>query len=160
MLPVTLTYYGLGKNYTDVAKTVPGPSTDYFGALARKHDLYIVAGLSERQEHLAYNVAVLIAPDEEIDGNCRKVRLPRGEAGTEIALGSEYPLFDTRFGRVCLMICYDGLFPEPARELTKRGAELTTFPVWCCKPLPARARALENHAYLASSNYTDPTPAG
>jgi predicted amidohydrolase len=53
------------------------------------------------------------------------------------------------------MVCYDGFFPEPARELTARGAEVIAWPVWGCNPLLAAARACENHTYLVSSTYTD-----
>jgi predicted amidohydrolase len=53
------------------------------------------------------------------------------------------------------MICYDGFFPEVARELSNRGAEVIAWPVWGCNPLLARARACENHVYLASSTYED-----
>ncbi|MCI0748093.1 MAG: hypothetical protein L0Y58_22030, partial [Verrucomicrobia subdivision 3 bacterium] len=48
VLPETLTYFGLGKSYAECAEPIPGPSADYFGSLAKKHDLYIVAGLIER----------------------------------------------------------------------------------------------------------------
>jgi len=54
-----------------------------------------------------------------------------------------------------MMVCYDGFFPEVARELTNRGAEIIAFPVWGCNPLLARARACENHVYVVSSTYTD-----
>jgi hypothetical protein len=53
-----------------------------------------------------------------------------------------------------MMVCYDGFFPEVARELTNRGAEVIAWPVWGCNPLLARARATENHVYLISSTYT------
>ncbi|MCH7729255.1 MAG: carbon-nitrogen hydrolase family protein, partial [Planctomycetes bacterium] len=155
VLPETLTYYGLGKGYADVAEPVPGPSTDYFGKLAEKHNLYVVAGLLERDKHLVYNVAVLIGPDGQIVGKYRKVCLPRSEAEGGIAPGNDFPVFETRFGKVGMMVCYDGFFPEPARELTKRGAEVIAWPVWGCNPLLARARSTENHVYLISSTYTD-----
>jgi predicted amidohydrolase len=48
VLPETLTYYGTGKRMDECAEPVPGPSTEYFGQLAKKHDLHIVAGLIER----------------------------------------------------------------------------------------------------------------
>lgn len=51
------------------------------------------------------------------------------------------------------MICYDGFFPEPARQLSNNGAELIAFPVAGCNPLLAAARACENHVFLASSTY-------
>ena len=54
-----------------------------------------------------------------------------------------------------MMVCYDGFFPEVARELTNRGAEVIAWPVWGCNPLLARARACENHVYLVSSTYED-----
>ena len=57
--------------------------------------------------------------------------------------------------KIGLMICYDGFFPEVARELTNRGAEIIAWPVWGCNPLLGRARACENHVYVVSSTYTD-----
>lgn len=155
VLPETLTYYGTGLKYVDAAEPVPGPSTDYFGELAMKHDLYIVAGLLERDKHLVYNVAVLLGPDGKIVGKYRKVTLPRGEIEGGIMPGDEYPVFDTRFGKVGMMICYDGFFPEVARELSNNGAEVIAWPVWGCNPLLGAARACENHVYVISSTYTD-----
>jgi len=155
VLGETLTYPGLGRAYHEVAEPVPGPSTDYFGELARRHDLYIVAGLLERDGALVYNVAALIGPDGKLVGKYRKVCLPRGEVEGGIAPGSDYPVFATRFGRLGLMVCYDGFFPEVARELTNRGAEVIAWPVWGCNPLLARARACENHVYLVSSTYEE-----
>ena len=46
-----------------------------------------------------------------------------------------------------MMVCYDGFFPEVARELTNRGAEVIAWPVWGCNPDLAAARACENHVY-------------
>lgn len=155
VLPETLTYYGLGKSYAECAEPVPGPSTDYFGGLAKKHDLYLVAGLLERERHLVYNVAVLIGPDGKVIGKYRKAALPRSEIAGGIAPGSEYPVFDTRFGKVGMMVCYDGFFPEVARQLAMRGAEIIAWPVWGCNPMLASARACENHVYLVSSTYED-----
>lgn len=155
VLGETLTFVGLGKSYIDCAEPVPGPSTDYFGQLARRHGVYIVAGLLERAGHLVYNVAVLIGPQGELVGKYRKVCLPRGEVDGGIAPGDEYPVFHTRFGKVGMMVCYDGFFPEVARELTNRGAEIIAWPVWGCNPQLARARACENHVYLVSSTHED-----
>lgn len=156
VLPETLTYYGLGKSYADCAEPVPGPSTDYFGTLAREHSLYIVAGLLERDGHLVYNVAALIGPDGKFIGKYRKVALPRSEIAGGITPGNEYPVFNTRFGKLGMMVCYDGFFPEVARELTNRGAEVIAWPVWGCNPLLAAARACENQVYLVSSTYEGP----
>jgi predicted amidohydrolase len=153
VLPETLT--AVGREYVDAAEPIPGPSTAYFGGLAKRHGLYLVAGLVERDRHLIYNAAVLIGPDGEVVGKYRKVSLPRGEIEAGITAGCDYPVFDTRFGRVGMMICYDGFFPEVARALSTRGAEVIAWPVAGCNPLLAAARACENHVYLVSSTYTD-----
>ncbi len=153
VLPETLTVTGLA--YVDSAEPIPGPSTAYFGELARKHKLHIVAGLVEREGHLIYNVAVLIGPDGRLIGKYRKVALPRTEIEAGVAPGHDYPVFDTRFGKVGMMVCYDGFFPEVARQLSNRGAEVIAFPVAGCNPLLAAARACENHVFLVSSTYTD-----
>lgn len=155
VLPETLTYFGTGKQMVECAEPVPGPSTDYFGTLAREHDLYLVAGLVERDGALAYNTAALIGPDGKLVGKYRKVTLPRSEIESGIQPGHEYPVFDTRFGKVGMMVCYDGFFPEVARKLTLNGAEVIAWPVWGCNPLLASARACENHVYVVSSTYTD-----
>lgn len=155
VLPETLTHTKTGKAYADCAEPIPGPSTDFFGALAKKHDCYIVSGLLERDRHLVYNVAVLSGPDGKIVGKYRKTTLPRGEIEGGIAPGKEYPVFPTRFGKVGMMVCYDGFFPEVARELSKNGAEVIAFPVAGCNPALASARACENHVYVVSSTYCD-----
>lgn len=156
VLPETLTYFGLGRKFPECAEQVPGPSTEYFGALAKQHNFYIVAGLVERDGPLIYNTAALLGPDGALAGKYRKVTLPRGEIEAGIAPGSDYPVFSTRFGILGIMICYDGFFPEVARELTNRGAEVIAWPVWGCNPLLAQARACENQIYLVSSTYEPP----
>ena len=155
VLGETLTSVAIGKTFAEVAEPIPGPSTRFFGELARKYQLYVVAGLVERDGHLVFNTAVLLGPDGQLVGKYRKTSLPRDEVKAGICPGSDYPVFDTRFGKVGLMICYDGFFPEVARELANRGAEIIAWPVWGCNPLLARARACENHVYVVSSTYED-----
>lgn len=155
VLGETLTYYGTGKTMAECAEAVPGPSTAYFGRLAKEHGLYIVAGLVEREGKTLYNTAALLGPDGTMVGKYRKVTLPRSEIEHGITPGHDYPVFETRFGKVGMMVCYDGFFPEVARGLTIKGAEVIAWPVWGCNPLLAAARACENHVYIVSSTYTD-----
>ncbi|MCR9294136.1 MAG: carbon-nitrogen hydrolase family protein [bacterium] len=155
VLPETLTYYASGRSYAEVAEPVPGPSTDYFAQLAQKHQLHLVVGLLERDEHLVYNVAVLLGPNGEIVGKYRKTCLPRGEIEGGITPGESYPVYETAIAKIGMMVCYDGFFPEVARELTKNGAEIIAFPVWGCNPVLSAARAAENHVFVVSSTYTD-----
>jgi predicted amidohydrolase len=156
VLPETLTLVANGLSYLEAAESIPGPSTDYFGEFARKHNYYLVAGLMERAAPLIYNVAVLIAPDGKVAGKYRKCALPRAEIEGGVTPGHDYPVFDTRFGKLGMMVCYDGFFPEVARQLTFNGAEVIAFPVWGCNPALAAARACENHVYIASSTYMKP----
>ena len=155
VLGETVPSVGVRQQASETAEPIPGPTTDYFGALARKHELHVALSLYEREGHLVYNTAVLLGPDGRLIGKYRKVCLPHGEVENGIVPGGEYPVFATRFGKVGLMICYDGFFPEVARELSNRGAEVIAWPVWGCNLLLARARACENHVYLVSSTYMD-----
>ena len=139
----------------EAAEPIPGPTTEHFGGLARRHGLHVVLSLLERSGPLIHNTAVLIGPDGRLIGRYRKVCLPPGEAARGIAPGHDYPVFETAIGRVGLMVCYDGFFPEVARQLTAGGAEVIAWPVWGCNPLLARARAAENRVYLVSSTFMD-----
>lgn len=156
VLGETLTYANTGLELPAVAESFPGPSTEYFGMLARQNNLYIVAGLVERDQHLIYNTAALIGPDGRLVGKYRKVALTDGEIEKGLQPGQGYPVFETRFGKVGLMVCFDGFFPEVARQLSNRGAEVIAWPVWGCNPLLAAARACENHVYVVSSTYEYP----
>jgi predicted amidohydrolase len=138
------------------AEPVPGPTTEYFGRIAEENHIHIVLSLYERDAHLIYNTAVLLGPSGKLIGKYRKVCLPHGEVEKGVAPGSEYPVFDTALGKVGLMICYDGFYPEVAGTLSANGAEIIAWPVWGCDPLLARARACENRVHLVSSTFTDP----
>jgi predicted amidohydrolase len=156
VLGETVPYVNVKLKPHETAEAIPGPTTDYFGKLAALHKLHIVLSLYERDRHLVCNTAVLLAPDGKLIGKYRKVCLPHGEVEKGVAPGSDYPVFDTSFGKVGLMVCYDGFFPEVARELANRGAEVIAWPVWGCNPSLATARACENHVYLISSTYMQP----
>jgi len=160
VLGETLTYAYTGHKMAECAEPIPGgPSCQYFGELAKKYNMYIVPGLVERgsgaDANVIYNTAALIGPDGSVVGKYRKTCLPRSEVDAGVCPGSDYPVFNTRFGKVGLMVCYDGFFPEVARQLTNNGAEVIAWPVWGCNPLLARARACENHVYVVSSTYED-----
>jgi predicted amidohydrolase len=156
VLGETVPSVGVRQKAYETAEVIPGPTTDYFGGLARKNHLHIVLSLHERDGHLVYNTAVLLGPEGRLIGKYRKVCLPPGEVADGIAPGKDYPVFDTKFGKVGLMVCYDGFFPEVARELSNRGAEVIAWPVYGCNPLLAQARACENHVYLVSSAFMEP----
>ncbi len=146
---------GVTNLFAEAAEPIPGPTTDFYGKVAQKNDCYIVVGLPERDGHHVYNVSVLLGPDGAVTGKYRKVTLPREEIQQGISPGYEYPVFDTRFGKVGMMICYDVFFPEVARELAMNGAEVIALPIWGGNPLLAAARCAENGVFLVSSTYSD-----
>ncbi len=164
LLPEGVTVVGTGKVYADVAEAVPGPTTARLGELARREHAWVVAGLFERDGSAIYNTAVLIDRNGKYAGKYRKVYLPREEYEGGLTPGSEFPVFDTDFGKIGMMICWDVQYADPARGLALRGAELILMPIWGGSEPLARARALENHVFLVSSGYDFPStvidPAG
>jgi len=156
-LPEGITQVGTKYQYADVAEPIPGPSTRLLGRQAKKHHLYIVAGLYERDGKAIYNTSVLIGRDGELVGKYRKVSLPREEIDGGMTPGNEYPVFDTDFGRIAMMICWDVSYPEVARELAAKGAEVILMPIAGGNEILVRARAIENQLHLVASGYDVPT---
>lgn len=145
---------GVTNIFAEAAEPVPGPTTDFYAKIAKENDCYIVVGLPERDGPEVFNVSVMLGPEGDVVGKYRKVTLPREEIQQGISPGYEYPVFNTRFGRVGMMICYDVFFPEVARELAMNGAEVIAMPIWGGNPTLAAARCAENGVYLVSSTYT------
>lgn len=157
LLPEGITVAGTGKSYLEVASTVPGPDTEFLGKLAREKNAYIAAGIYERVGDAVYNTAVLLDRKGALVGKYRKVYLPREELEGGITPGDGFPVFDTDFGRIGMMICYDVFFPDPARALAAQGADLILLPIWDGPEQLSVARALENNVFMAVSSYGHPT---
>jgi predicted amidohydrolase len=156
-LPEGITQVGTKFEFAEVAESIPGPSTRFLGRLAKKHNLYLVAGLYERAGKALYNTSVLIGRDGELVGKYRKVSLPREEIDGGLMPGNEYPVFDTDFGRVAMMICWDVSYPEVARSLAAKGAEVILMPIAGGNEILVQARAVENQLHLVASGYDVPT---
>jgi len=152
-LPEGITLVGNNKTYLEVGEPVPGPTTQFLSTLAKKHRMYIVAGILEKEGPVLYNTAVLLDRNGELAGKYRKVSLPREEIEGGVTPGNDFPVFDTDFGRIGMMICWDVFFPEPARMLALKGAEMIFMPIWGGNLTLSRARAIENQIYLVSSTY-------
>jgi predicted amidohydrolase len=152
-LPEEVTLVGTGQNWMSANEPVPGPSTEYLGKLAKKYHLYIVAGILEKAGDVVYNTAVLLDRKGKLAGKYHKLSLPDDEIDGGITPGDSLPVFDTDFGRIGIMICWDVSFPETARTLAKKGAEIIFLPIWGGNITLARARAIENQVYLVSSSY-------
>jgi predicted amidohydrolase len=152
-LPEGITLVGTPLDYVSASESVPGPTTRYLGDLAKKYHMYIVAGILERDGEVVYNTAILLNRKGELTGKYRKLSLPREEIEGGVTPGNTLPVFDTDFGRIGIMICWDVTFPETARALAMKGAEVIFLPIWGGNLTLAKARAIENQVYLVSSTY-------
>lgn len=152
-LPEGITVVGTGKRYADVSEPLAGPTAARLGALAKKLNSHVVAGIYEREGKIIYNTALLIGRDGRLIGSYRKTHLPREEWEVGITPGDHYPVFQTDFGKVGLIICWDLQFPEPSRAMAAKGAEMLLLPIWGGSETLARARAIENCLYLVSATY-------
>ena len=117
----------------DLAEPIPGPSTDFYGALARKHGVVLVTSLFERRAAgLYHNTAVVFERDGSIAGTYRKMHIPDDPAYYEKFYFTPGDLgfhpIDTSVGRLGVQVCWDQWYPEGARLMTLQGAELLIYP--------------------------------
>jgi len=114
-------------NTWEVAEPVPeGPSVKRVIRLAKRHRLFLSVGLSEKENDIVYNTQVLAGPEGYI-GKQRKLHLSRDE-GIFYKGGHELKVFDIGKCKVATIICYDNSFPEVARVLALRGADVLLMP--------------------------------
>lgn len=152
-LPEGISIVGTRARFADVAEPIPGPSTQRLSRLARSLRSYVVAGIYERVEPQIYNTAVLLDREGNLVGRYRKTHLPNEEWDKGLTPGDSYPIFETDFGKVGLMICWDARFPEPCRSMAQQGARLILLPTWGGDEVLACARALENNVFFVSAGY-------
>ncbi len=157
LLPEGISVVGTGMKYPEAAETIPGPTTETLAGLARRKNAYVAAGIYEREGAVLYNTAVLLDRKGNLAGKYRKVYLPREEVEGGLTPGNDYPVFDTDFGKVGIMICWDLQYADPARALALRGAELLLVPIWGGNQTLGKARAIENRVFVAASGYDYPT---
>ena len=117
----------------DQAEPVPGPSTEFFGKLARLFGVVIVTSLFERRAAgLYHNTAVVLEKDGSIAGRYRKMHIPDDPAYYEKFYFTPGDLgfhpIDTSVGRLGVLVCWDQWYPEAARLMALQGAELLIYP--------------------------------
>jgi predicted amidohydrolase len=155
LLTETFTDNGSHLSVTESAQPIPGPTTEVLSAKARQHHTWVSMSLLERAGDDVFNTAVLVDREGRIAGKYRKVHLPLEEAERGVTPGREYAVFDTDFGKVGMLVCWDHWFTESVRLLRLKGAELVLLPVAGDVPLHwdviSRARAIDNGLYIASS---------
>jgi len=116
-----------------LAETIPGPSTDLFCKLAKKHKLVIIASLFEkRAAGLYHNTAAIIETDGSIKGIYRKMHIPDDPLYYEKFYftpgDTGFRAWDTTYGKIGVLICWDQWYPEGARLTALQGAEILFYP--------------------------------
>ena len=116
-----------------LAEPIPGPSTEAFSKLARELKVVIVAPLFERRAAgLYHNTAAVIDADGSLVGLYRKMHIPDDPLYYEKFYFTPgdlgFPNFDTRYGRIGVLVCWDQWYPEGARLSSLRGANILFYP--------------------------------
>lgn len=116
-----------------LAENIPGPTTETFCNLALKNEVVIILPMFEKDDRgVYYNSAAVIDADGQLLGKYRKIHVPQIPLWEEKAyfqpgdLG--FPVFPTRYARVGIQICWDNFFPEGARILALKGAQIILAP--------------------------------
>ncbi len=117
----------------DRAESIPGPSTERLGALAKKHGVVLVSSLFERRAAgLYHNTAVVFEADGSIAGRYRKMHIPDDPGFYEKFYFTPGDLgftpIDTSVGRLGVLVCWDQWYPEAARLMALAGADLLLYP--------------------------------
>jgi predicted amidohydrolase len=140
-------------NTWEMAEAVPdGPGVERLVQIARRHRLTLCAGMSEKERDIVYNTQVVVGPDGYI-GKQRKLHLSRDESFFYKG-GREIPVFDIGACKVGIVICYDNQFPEIARVLALRGADVLLMPhaarfkVWDDTPASAAVARRASHHFF------------
>lgn len=120
-------------NNFDLAEPIPGPSTDFYGKLAKDNNVVIVTSLFEkRAPGLYHNTAVVIEKDGTIAGKYRKMHIPDDPAYYEKFYFTPGDLgfhpIQTSVGKLGVLVCWDQWYPEAARLMALSGAEILIYP--------------------------------
>ena len=157
----------------DLAETIPGPSTEALGAVARRHEVTVIVPVFEkRAPGLYHNSAAILAPDGSVAGTYRKMHIPDDPGYYEKFYFTPGDLgfqsFDTPRGRIGTLICWDQWYPEAARLTALKGALVLFYPTaigWHPREKEAvgeqqrdawvtvqRGHAISNGVYVAAVN--------
>jgi len=119
--------------YFDLAKPLEGhPAVEHFRALARELDVVLPVSVFERANNAFYNSLVMVDAGGEVLGSYRKSHIPEGPGYHEKYYFSPgdtgFKVFDTKFAKLGVAICWDQWFPETARAMALMGAEILMYP--------------------------------
>lgn len=149
LLSETINDRGIQRPFAELCETQDGPYCTLLRKKARQYNCYILFTFHETQAGALYNTAMLLGRSGETVGIYRKTHLALVEYERGMTPGTEYPVFETDFGKVGVMICFDCYFPEPARILRQKGAELLLVSTAGDPAVQLMSRAVENGLYVA-----------
>lgn len=140
------------------AEAVPGPTTERLAAYAKKYNMVIVVPVYEKEQPgILYNTAAVIDADGTYLGKYRKKHIPHTTGFWEKFFfkpgNGGYPVFQTKYAKVGVYICYDRHFPEGARILGLNGAEIVYNPSATVAGLSQYLWKLEQPAHAAANGY-------
>jgi predicted amidohydrolase len=138
------------------AERIPGPFCAMLAEKARAYRCYVCAGILEQDDAFAFNTAVLYDRQGRLIGKQRKVHPYWPEEPMGISPGADFEVFRTDFGVVGIMICYDSWWPESARVLALKGAELILFPNAGYEEKILPARAIDNNVFVVAATLYSP----
>ncbi|MCX7839877.1 MAG: carbon-nitrogen hydrolase family protein [Anaerolineae bacterium] len=153
------TGYECGVRFAEFAEPVPGYVIETLGARVARYETYLAFGMvvKHKVESVVYDAAILLGPDGAPVGQYHKVHL-KPEERPIFRGGFRFPVFQTNFGTVGLLLGWDVAFPEATRALALDGAELIVAPAnWEAQTIAEwqtylRARALENSMFVVGVN--------
>jgi N-carbamoylputrescine amidase len=142
----------------DATEPVPGPTVEALAPIAAKHEMVIVVPVYEREQAgVYYNTAAVLDADGTYLGKYRKQHIPHTSGFWEKYFFKPgnlgYPVFQTRYGKVGVYICYDRHFPEGARLLGLAGAEVVFNPSATVAGLSQHLWKLEQPAHAVANGY-------
>lgn len=117
-----------GQSLDEVAQPIPGPATAAIGELAEELDSYVLCPMKERSGDTYYNSVALIDRDGDVVGTYRKLAPVIQEMEEGIEPGAKVKVWETEFGRVGALICWDSRYDEIGLRLAQEGAELVFYP--------------------------------
>ncbi len=146
------------KFWYDATEAIPGPTTELMQTYAKKYQMAMVVPLYERdQAGVYYNSAGVIDADGSYLGKYRKHHIPHTNQFWEKFFfrpgNMGFPVFETRYGKVGVYICYDRHFPEGARALGLNGAEIVFNPSATVAGLSQYLWKLEQPAHAVANGY-------
>lgn len=140
----------------EVAQPVPGPITDMAAEVARRHSTHVICPLLEARDGRVYNSAVLIGRRGHILGIYEKIHPVTSSSDYTmlekgVIPGSEAKVFETDFGRLGILICFDINWPQEWAKLKRQGAEIVFWPSAYNGGFPLQAYAFLHSYYVVSA---------